>query len=308
MIIMNKIYKVEAGYSVSMNRKKLWDIEMGILKDIGVVCKEHNLDYFLHAGAGIGAARHQGFIPWDDDLDIGMARDSFERFIPLFAEKFQNKYSIQYGYGQYDEFGTFLRIRDRNSTAIVKDQWNDKKRCHGVFVEIYPFDHSVDDTRLREKQAKKIELYERVLNHRFSGNKIFGIKGILDWIFEKTVSTKFIWDLWNKECQRYNKVDTVWCDTPACPKYFREGIHHYKIQDVFPTVKTMFEGELIPVPANNDAVLKVEYGDYMKLPPIDQRGKNHDRIVFFDPNRSYLEYLNSDIPDQYFAGKIDDGL
>ena len=308
MIIMNKIYKVEAGYSVSMNRKKLWDIEMGILKDIGVVCKEHNLDYFLHAGAGIGAARHQGFIPWDDDLDIGMARDSFERFIPLFAEKFQNKYSIQYGYGQYDEFGTFLRIRDRNSTAIVKDQWNDKKRCHGVFVEIYPFDHSVDDTRLREKQAKKIELYERVLNHRFSGNKVSGIKGILDWIFEKTVSTKFIWDLWNKECQRYNKVDTVWCDTPACPKYFREGIHHYKIQDVFPTVKTMFEGELIPVPANNDAVLKVEYGDYMKLPPIDQRGKNHDRIVFFDPNRSYLEYLNSDIPDQYFAGKIDDGL
>lgn len=308
MIIMNKIYKVEAGYSVSMNRKKLWDIEMGILKDIGVVCKEHNLDYFLHAGAGIGAARHQGFIPWDDDLDIGMARDSFERFIPLFAEKFQNKYSIQYGYGQYDEFGTFLRIRDRNSTAIVKDQWNDKKRCHGVFVEIYPFDHSVDDTRLREKQAKKIELYERVLNHRFSGNKFSGIKGRLDWIFEKTVSTKFIWDLWNKECQRYNKVDTVWCDTPACPKYFREGIHHYKIQDVFPTVKTMFEGELIPVPANNDAVLKVEYGDYMKLPPIDQRGKNHDRIVFFDPNRSYLEYLNSDIPDQYFAGKIDDGL
>lgn len=308
MIIMNKIYKVEAGYSVSMNRKKLWDIEMGILKDIGVVCKEHNLDYFLHAGAGIGAARHQGFIPWDDDLDIGMARDSFERFIPLFAEKFQNKYSIQYGYGQYDEFGTFLRIRDRNSTAIVKDQWNDKKRCHGVFVEIYPFDHSVDDTRLREKQAKKIELYERVLNHRFSGNKFSGIKGILDWIFEKTVSTKFIWDLWNKECQRYNKVDTVWCDTPACPKYFREGIHHYKIQDVFPTVKTMFEGELILVPANNDAVLKVEYGDYMKLPPIDQRGKNHDRIVFFDPNRSYLEYLNSDIPDQYFAGKIDDGL
>ena len=308
MIIMNKIYKVEAGYSVSMNRKKLWDIEIGILKDIGVVCKEHNLDYFLHAGAGIGAARHQGFIPWDDDLDIGMARDSFERFIPLFAEKFQNKYSIQYGYGQYDEFGTFLRIRDRNSTAIVKDQWNDKKRCHGVFVEIYPFDHSVDDTRLREKQAKKIELYERVLNHRFSENKFSGIKGILDWIFEKTVSTKFIWDLWNKECQRYNKVDTVWCDTPACPKYFREGIHHYKIQDVFPTVKTMFEGELFPVPANNDAVLKVEYGDYMKLPPIDQRGKNHDRIVFFDPNRSYLEYLNSDIPDQYFAGKIDDGL
>ena len=55
MIIMNKIYKIEAGYSVSMNRKKLWDIEISILKDIGVVCEENNLDYFLHAGAGIGA-------------------------------------------------------------------------------------------------------------------------------------------------------------------------------------------------------------------------------------------------------------
>lgn len=152
MVTMNEIYKVEAGYPISMNRKKLWNIELGILKDIDVVCKENSLEYFLHAGAGIGAARHQGFIPWDDDLDIGMARDSFERFIPLFAEKFQNKYSIQYGYGKYDEFGTFLRIRDRNSTAIVKNQWNDKKRCHGVFVEIYPFDHSVDDTRLRKNR------------------------------------------------------------------------------------------------------------------------------------------------------------
>mgnify|MGYP000846608963 FL=1 len=308
MVTMNEIYKVEAGYPISMNRKKLWDIELGILRDIDVVCKENSLEYFLHAGAGIGAARHHGFIPWDDDLDIGMARDSFERFIQLFSKKYQDKYSIQYGYGQYEECGTFLRIRDRNSTAIVKNQWNDKKRCHGVFVEIYPFDCSVDDASLREKQAKRVELYERVLNHRFSGKKFSGVKGILDRIFELTISTEFIWDLWNKECQRYNKDNAVWCDTPACPKYFREGIHHYKIQDVFPPTDTMFEGESFPVPANNDAVLKVEYGDYMKLPPVDQRGKNHDRIVFFDPNRCYLEYLDSDVPDRYFAGELDELL
>lgn len=90
MVTMNEIYKVESGYPISMNRKKLWDIELGILKDIDVVCKENSLEYFLHAGAGIGAARHHGFIPWDDDLDIGMARDSFERFIQLFSKKYQD--------------------------------------------------------------------------------------------------------------------------------------------------------------------------------------------------------------------------
>lgn len=302
---MKKIYEIRDEYAISLDRKKLWDIEISMLKDIDLICKEKNLQYFLHGGAGLGTMRHQGFIPWDDDLDIGMPRDSFEKFVIIFSDRFGDKYSIQYGYGQYEECGTFLRIRDRHSTAIIKYQWENKKMCHGIFVEIYPFDHSVNSTFLRNIQANNIEMYERILNHRFCQKKFSGFKGILDYFFNRAISTKYIWSLWNKECQKYNKYDTKWCDTTALPKYFREGVDHYKIKDVFPTVNATFEHNQFPIPANNDAVLKIEYGDYMQLPPLEERGKNHDRLVFFDPNRCYLEYLNSDIPDQYFQGKID---
>lgn len=302
---MKEVYAIKDDYSISLNRKKIWDIELAILEDIDVICRENNLQYFLHGGAGLGAMRHQGFIPWDDDLDIGMPRDSFEKFIDFFSARFQKKYSIQYGCGQYEECGTFLRIRDRNSTAIIKSQWDNKEQCHGVFVEVYPFDHSVSSHFLRRLQASKIEMYERALNHRFFGKKFSGVKGMLDFLFSKAISTRCLWNLWNRECQKYNKYITVWCDTPSLPKYFREGIHHYRMEDVFPTVYTTFEHSQFPIPANNDAILKIEYGNYMQLPPLELRGKHHECLVFFDPNKCYLEYINSDIPDKYFQGIID---
>lgn len=300
-----EIFAVKADFPISINRKKLWDIELGILDDIDRVCKENGLQYFLHAGGGIGAARHQGFIPWDDDIDIGMLRSDFEKFLAIFHVVYKDKYCIQYGYGQYENCGTLLRIRDRNSTAIIKNQWHIKDMCHGVFVEIYPFDSVLPNENV-EKRATKIRFLEKVMNHRFSRVKYSGIKGVIDSFLNIVIPTKVIWNAWNRECQRYNAVESGWIDTPSCPNYFLQGIHRYKREYIIPTISAPFEGKKYLIPSNNDAVLKIEYGDYMKLPPVEQRGMNHDRIVFFDPNTCYQNYLGSSIPDQYFAGEFDE--
>lgn len=111
--------EVRCGYFISEEMKKVWAIELDLYLEFKRICEKHNLDFFTDGGTTLGAIRHGGFIPWDDDFDICMPRKSYEK-LKLFADEFEKTYFLQspetdplYGY-------SFLKLRNSNTTAVVK--------------------------------------------------------------------------------------------------------------------------------------------------------------------------------------------
>jgi len=294
--------EIRDGFEVTDARKKLWKIELDLLDIIETICEVNGLNYFLIGGAAIGAARHKGFIPWDDDIDIGMLRPDFEKLVSIIQSKQMDGYTVQYGIAEGFEKGTFLRVRDLNSTAIIRSQMNIKDWSHGVFIEIYPFDKVPQAKLLRKTQKILSSVYKSELDHRIEGIP-FGRKSRLLHILMKNISTEKIWRHWNNICQRYNDTDAEYVDTPALPCYVKAGIYLYPVKDVKSSVKVQYEDRMVRVATGNDRCLQIHFGDYMKLPPVEQRGTRHNSIVFYDPEKSFGEYMDMVIPKRYFNGE-----
>ena len=158
--------------------KKLQENQLEILNEIERICKKNNINFFLVGGTLLGAVRHKGYIPWDDDLDIGMMREDFIKFRNIVANDLDNKYFFDFYDTDKDYYLPFAKVRKNNTTfneEISKDYDNHK----GIFVDIFPFEYSDDnfkrcfikaavtqimsDTVLLKKRLKKIS----ECRHRF---------------------------------------------------------------------------------------------------------------------------------------------
>ena len=106
------------GYKVSANRKKLWVTELDLLSFLEEVCIRENINYYLLFGSAIGAVRHKGFIPWDDDIDLGMLREDFEKFLNADKSDWPEYIDVQYGISEHG-VDTLLRIRDARTTEKI---------------------------------------------------------------------------------------------------------------------------------------------------------------------------------------------
>lgn len=294
--------EIKNEFAVTEKRRKLWNIEMNIMKDIKRVCSDNNINYFLIYGAALGAIRHNGFIPWDDDIDIGMLRKDFNKFLKVYKQYGNKKYYLQYGYSDIGEESTFLRIRDSASTAIIRSQKN-KKCNHGVFVEIYPYDFVPNNKIIRFFHLKICTILKVLLDERFNG--ILASGGCMKCIriLTKAVSTPILWNVWEWSCSLFNKENCTYVSTPAMPIYEKAG-DVYCREYIEGVKQCKFENTILFVPLGVEKMLKQNYGNYMEFPPIEERGKYHEKIVFFDPNRSYLDYENSEIIDDYFNGLV----
>ena len=135
-----------------------------ILVEIKRICEKHNLKYILYGGSCLGAVRHNGFIPWDDDADIAMPRDDYDLFIRLCEKGELNpSYSLQkYSKDEPHYYSPWIRIRKNNTLCIIKHHKDDGFKNLGVFVDIFPFDYcSTDDFLTIEKQYKKYLIAQR---------------------------------------------------------------------------------------------------------------------------------------------------
>lgn len=301
--------EIRSGFHVSENRKKLWSIELQILDAVDAICRKNGLRYFLVGGCAIGAVRHGGFIPWDDDIDIAMFRTDFEKLCDLLKDSdIIQRYCIHYGCDQFHQNDTFLRIRDRHSTAIIRSELERKDWCHGVFLEIYPLDNVPDDETERKKQVERARKWERLAKHCIYGQHYTGVKALLDRFFISKPVRQLVWRLWQHECTRYNKVECKRVDTVSLSAYAGTGCMLFDKNQVENTVDADYEGRRYMVAAGNDHCLRQQYGDYMQLPPENERGRAHSRVVFFDAERPYTDYAGSPIVANYFAGEGEDCL
>lgn len=252
--------------------RKLQLIEVGILKEINRICKKHSLQCFLHYGTLLGAIRHNGFIPWDDDMDLAMPRDDYDKFIEIAKEELGSEYFLHCIDTDDRYFPMFIRVR-RNETTFIPDAYKNANLCHnGVWADIYPLNYAYSNTSVKEKV--KFKFINRVLRP-LAALRVMGlcgktkVKSKVAYAVSKAFTTKGIACIFNwisgtcsaKKAKYYVGLGNM----NDMQKYYypREYFGNGTIHD--------FEGVPCLIPADWDGVLRQIYGDYMQLPPEDQR-------------------------------------
>ncbi|MCH5203691.1 MAG: LicD family protein [Oscillospiraceae bacterium] len=291
-------------YHVSSNRKKLWACEIELLDALERTCKKNNITYFVLWGSAIGAVRHGGFIPWDDDIDIGMVREDFEVLRKCDKSEFADCVDFQYGVSDHG-VDMIMRIRDARTTGIVFDEVNSKGN-KGAFIEIYPFDY-VKNNKRRLRQAKlNLHIYN-CINTKVKHIQRKGLKKAVFGIINALFTPEKLWSLFERISKLQNNGSHEFIDSPAVPSpYTLKGQHLFRTEDCVNTISMPFEYTTIRVPEGYDRVISAGFKNYMTLPPVEERGTHHKSIVFYDPNRPYTEYEDSDLIIRYFSG--DDSL
>lgn len=289
------------GYKVSAARKQLWIIELDLLKRLEETCKKYDINYFLLFGSAIGAVRHKGFIPWDDDIDLGMLREDFDKFLKADKSDWPSYIDIQYGISEHGA-DCLLRIRDGRTTGIICDEKN-RMGNKGVFIEIYPFDY-VNDNKLRTRQIKASQFLKGCMSCCYMPIEELSVKSKLKRVMVRCLGINHAWRLYEKVCKLQNTIETTYVDTITLPEYAATRHHLFYKEDVMESVYKEFEYTEVRIPIGYDRCLTTRYGNYMKLPPLEERGTHHSFEVYYDPYVSYTEYENSDIPTRYFSGDI----
>lgn len=298
---MNLNEEMRDGFFVDKARKKLWAIELEMLENFKQICNRHNLDWFLIGGSAIGAVRHKGFIPWDDDIDIGMKRDDFEKLIRVDKKEWKENFVVQYGLsGDGKQAHFFCRIRDTKSTGIIKEEVG-HGGVKGVFLELYPFDFVPEDPALRRRQWKKSMVLIELMQKRVYGMR-GGKKAELFSPFARFLSVPQLYRMWYKTCTQYNNKPGKLMDTVSIPGYSESEVDLYFAEDIEKTVEVPYEDTTVRIPVGNDRCLRKTYGDYMKLPPVEQRAQHHNAIAFYDPFTPYTEYEKDERVEAFFKG------
>ena len=145
----------ERAIVISEDRKRLWAVQLDLLIEFDRVCRENGIKYSLDAGTLLGAIRHKGFIPWDDDVDVVMLREEYEKLDKIAPEEFSEPYFWQTFSTDPDHGRGFARLRNSSTTYILHSEWDGERSCfshnQGVFIDIFICDKVPDDLMQRVK-------------------------------------------------------------------------------------------------------------------------------------------------------------
>jgi lipopolysaccharide cholinephosphotransferase len=279
---------MSASYDVSTRdiQKKMLEI----LVYFSEFCKENNLKYALCGGSALGAVRHGGFIPWDDDVDVFMLREDYEKLQELWEKNADtSRYSCVRSDDTINIHHSATEIKDNNTTFINRHSVNCDHH-HGLMIDVMPLD-GVPASRWQRLWQMVASMafccfnFQRLPDHK-SKLTYYATKLALGLVR----SPKLRYKIWKGAERRIAKYGTENCAEVAS---FGEGATIMRMR--FPTewfrdVKYMdFEGHSMPVPADVDRYLTISFGDYMQLPPEEDRIARHN-AEFIDLNNCYTKY------------------
>lgn len=265
---------------------KLRKAQLMIAKEVKRICEKYNIKYFLDAGSMLGAVRHGGFIPWDDDLDIGMLKSDYERFLEVAQEELGDAYFVDNYTTNEENPLVFTKIR-LVGTKYIENKANNAAKHQEIFVDIFPYYHISDDSNVRKREAFVMRLLIQMLlikgeykvwkgESKFKVLKFLPIR-ILAIFFKKQYLKLKIESLYN----RYNETEYVCVHDGTSYSYW-----HIPKYIFYNFVDTKFENEIFRIPKEYDKFLKIAYGNYMVLPP-EQKRITH-QIIRLDMGK-YLE-------------------
>lgn len=266
--------------------KELQKIELEILLEIDRICKKHNIKYFLVDGTLLGAIRHKGFIPWDDDIDISMPIKDYYKFCKIAKKEMSNNYFLQNF--KTDITGMwFAKVRKNNTTAIEKGHTS-KLFHQGIWVDIFPLIGVKNNKVWLKKYNKKVLFAKKILNKKIglledTENKLFyKLCNFLIPLNLCRMLSNIIYKLSFKDIKNYDYGYCLWASSTITAKFK---------SDLFDECcEVEFEGHLLPVPKKWHEYLTTEYGDYMTPPPPEKRNGGCHTLEIVDINNDYKKY------------------
>lgn len=252
-------------------------IELSILKYIDITLREAGIVYFLDGGTLLGAVRHKGFIPWDDDIDIIIRRCDYRRAIDVLNQG-SERYKVLSSYDRADYFYPFAKVVDTNTVLIEKHEFPVKDL--GIWVDIFPLDYLPDSDVERAHFQDTVWRYRQIMTRCFAwlkGNRSGSLKWKLSCLYSRVYGWKRALKKINALCESTANLETSYaCDIVAARKRRLEPP-----SNCFSSVDYLeFEGSLFPVPVGYDTYLRALYGDYMQLPPKEQQVTNHEYTAY----------------------------
>ena len=273
-----------------MNR--LQENILEVYKPVKELCDTHGLRYFAIGGTCIGAVRHEGFIPWDDDMDIAMPREDYNRFLELAKDNLPSHLEVFNGSDKDHSDFTFTKIHNNRTMFTSTFLENFPDSYTGVFLDVMPIDGLPDNETIRKKYTKKLENISRNSRRR----KLLDYDAHEGQSGDDILYTLYILNLKLHPIRYYsNKLLKI------LPKYsFEQGegiifgwtadnsnrIFHK--EDFLSWKSVRFEDTEVRIPIGYDRYLRKQIGDYTKLPDPDKRVTHHDAII--DLDKSYKDY------------------
>ena len=257
--------------------RKLQRVQTKMLKYIDEFCENNNIEYFIVAGTVLGAVRHGGFIPWDDDIDIGMTRENYEKFIDIASKEMKGPYFLQCLKTEPNTPYVYAKVRLDNSMFV--EYCNRNVHSHkGIYIDVFPYDNTPDDRNEYAKWFAKLQKMIRIFAYTSTpdisekpNNFKQEIKSIIRrmiHIIFKCVNKKKLFNKIHKEFIKYNNEETKAISCGCFPEMYRM----YSLREtVFPLKKIKFEDIYVYAPKDEDLYLTNMYGNYMEMPPTEKR-------------------------------------
>lgn len=255
-------------------------------------CKENGLTAYFCGGGCIGAIRHKGFVPWDDDLDFFMPREDYEVFVERWKDYGPGRdLALSVSSEDFVDHNLFATLRHRRTT-FIKPYQRDLDMVHGVQLDILPLDGYPDRPWQRKKQVIYAMIYSlfcaQMVPENHGGLMTFGSRILLAVFRGKKIRYR-IWSFAKKKMTKYRIADctgiTELCSGPGYMRgrYEKEWFSSY--------IEVPFEDRTMPIPVGYDAYLRAVFGDYMKLPPREVQVSHHDCV-----------YLDLEAPCEKYRG------
>lgn len=293
--------EVRCGHVVTAETKKIWAVELDLLAEFIRVCDKYGLKYYADGGTLLGALRHNGYIPWDDDIDLSMMREDYEKLCSVAVYEFKHPYFFQTSSTDPDSEFHHAKLRNSETSAVSEIDIN-RSYNQGIWIDIFPLDNIPDDSELPRFIDSINECQEKVFMYR---NYMFDYKhklgeGALKFLrhFVKHIYVKYIWrhfNPFNRMCAEYeSKIQEY--DSSEFGRVANLSMNWYVFPKQLFWHKEWFEGERVEkfeffdlqVPPMAENLMEKQYGDWHKM----VKGAACHSNKIFDVERPYDYYLN----------------
>lgn len=255
--------------------EELKQLQLEILKDVHLFCRNNNITYYIAYGTLLGAVRHRGYIPWDDDIDIMMPRDDYVKFLKSFngASSYLTVCAPEVNRSYY---ASYANVFD-NRTILVEPHLSHRGVDLGVKIDVFPLDVVPDDETEYKRIVKNVALWNKFLGakrNKLSKTKVrYRWKHFLLFLISLPFTYAYLQKKVMEKASSLRGIETKYLDNLVYNIY---PYKRFEKEWFGEAVDVEFEGLKFNAPSNYDSYLRRLYGDYMQLPPVEKRVTHHD--------------------------------